>query len=55
MPRRKIETVDTGKNPDVVSVTIDFPPETYAQVERAAQAWGYTVREWLDEAIQNQL
>lgn len=48
MPRRKAEL-------DTVPITISLSPETYAQIERAAREWGYTVQEWLDEAIRNQL
>lgn len=46
MPRKKGESV---------SITIELPPETYAQIEQQATGWGETVQEWIMEAIHEKL
>lgn len=46
MPRKKVENMP---------VTIELPPETYAQIEQQAIGWGETVQEWLMEAIYEKL
>lgn len=38
-----------------VPIQITVSSEVYAQIERAANNWGYSIQEWLDEAIRNQL
>lgn len=40
---------------DQIPLQIAVPPEIYAQIEQAANNWGYSIQEWLDEAIRNQL
>ena len=50
MPPKKKEAPS-----DHVLLQIAVPPEIYAQIERAAHTWGYSIQEWLDEAIRNQL
>ena len=38
-----------------IPLQITVSPEIYAQIERTAHNWGYSIQEWLDEAIRNQL
>ncbi len=38
-----------------VTLSLEVTPEQYAQAERIAQSWGYTVDEWLRETVEGAL
>ena len=68
MPRTKTDTTAPSKAKtakpkeeapppakSTVTVSLEVTPEQYAQAERIAQSWGYTVDEWLRETVEGAL
>lgn len=55
MAKKKNAAPDAPRhqNPtDTVTVTLELPRATYAQIEGAARLCGLTVQEWFDDIIQ---
>ena len=41
--------------PDTVTVTLELPAATYAQIEGAARLCGLSVQEWFDDIIRDKV
>ncbi len=67
MPRTKADTTAPSKakaakpkeaappEKSTVTLSLEVTPEQYAQAERIAHSWGYTVDEWLRETVEGAL
>ena len=50
---KKKDAAPAVPRPDTVTVTLELPRATYAQIEAAARLCGLTVQEWFDDIIQD--